>query len=694
MNLHDLKRKFLEISNAQKISALALTFLLTTTLTLGIYRLNHSNTDDRSGAASSPFKLYSIQNANDIANEDGSKALESPDPGCKSNTSSCANWIGNGEHADASYLGLRFTNLNIPANIKVTGAKILLTSTKDQWIDMSVKAFGESKVFPEPFSDMNRPSQRMLTSAFDSTPETQTNVATKKDDLITIDVTKSIRELFDSGNRTMVSFIIRGSSGPYARKYFYNFYVPAKSPKLQITYITNTDGTTPTPTALQPTQTPLPTPTSAVSPTAKPSATTSPTGSSGGVNLSMAMGLWSPNTKYDTCSKAVHDSYFVTGPDGKRYPTWHPPVDAKTGCSFGHEHGRDPKGSNLMTLINQTYGGIPFGFANEALDAYNPSLMRHEDHVGHKIEWENNVRMDKSVTNGGSDRAPTDIYCDFLMKVHQGTHSKDAFVNNLHEIEYFAQCTDGTKIASIKMASFGKAGEFDGGTVAGGQQIIKVPNATPVPPNTYSKGDRLIPTINKVNEYILVPDGKFSLFSNGLYEDWISANYLTTSDGRQLAYFDPHFAVFKPSRFYDPSQPDNLRRSIDVCYMKESNGDRARGGECDEVTDYRDGSTIAASERIPFDDPRSPFNGVTREFYFNQTDLQNSGGPTTWYTDPFGGNAKSAPFTGSIKQYLASVTSNRGFAFESQAIGKTRDYSCLAPDKPTASTCSKIHAPN
>ena len=54
---------------------------------------------------------------------------------------------------------------------------------------------------------------------------------------------------------------------------------------------------------------------------------------------SAAMGKWTPNPTYDTCSQAFHDSYFVVGPDGKRYPTWHPPVatDPANGrdCTFG-----------------------------------------------------------------------------------------------------------------------------------------------------------------------------------------------------------------------------------------------------------------------------------------------------------------------------------------------------------------------
>ena len=74
---------------------------------------------------------------------------------------------------------------------------------------------------------------------------------------------------------------------------------------------------------------------------------------------SAAFGLWTPGPG-DTCTKDIHDQYSVVGPDGKLYPTWHPPVDPATGCTFGHEHGRDPRGSNLYHQV----GAIPFGYAN------------------------------------------------------------------------------------------------------------------------------------------------------------------------------------------------------------------------------------------------------------------------------------------------------------------------------------------
>ena len=85
------------------------------------------------------------------------------------------------------------------------------------------------------------------------------------------------------------------------------------------------------------------------------------------------------------------------------------------------EHGRDPGGSALLADIEAQYGGVLFGFANQQLDEYNRAArhsdgMRHEDHVGHKIEWENDVEVFESTTNGGEGRRALDIRCDFLMR--------------------------------------------------------------------------------------------------------------------------------------------------------------------------------------------------------------------------------------------------------------------------------------
>src|SRR3989442_6679457 len=85
------------------------------------------------------------------------------------------------------------------------------------------------------------------------------------------------------------------------------------------------------------------------------------------IGFAVSYGIWTPGPR-DDCTAEVHNSYSVVGPDRKLYPTWHPPVDPVTGCSFGHDHGRDPRGSALYAEV----GPIPFGYANDQLDVYDP----------------------------------------------------------------------------------------------------------------------------------------------------------------------------------------------------------------------------------------------------------------------------------------------------------------------------------
>ena len=203
-----------------------------------------------------------------------------------------------------------------------------------------------------------------------------------------------------------------------------------------------------------------------------------------------SFGIWSPGGS-DSCSPELHNRYATVGPDGKKYPTWHPPVDPLTGCSFGHEHGRDPRGSNLYRDV----GDLPFGYANEQLDAANLGMQRHEDHVGHKVEWENDVRIRVS----GNAGAALEVSCDVLAKLHQGTHSKDAFTNNLHEINYHIKCTDRTELHVTMLSAIGRPGEFVsscGGTIQAG-------TATPANSPT-GGGHRRIPDANCILSRILV----------------------------------------------------------------------------------------------------------------------------------------------------------------------------------------------
>ncbi len=369
---------------------------------------------------------------------------------------------------------------------------------------------------------------------------------------------------------------------------------------------------------------------------------------------SVAYVTWNPGPG-DTCPVAVHNKYSTVGPDGKLYPTWHPPVDPETGCTFGHEHGRDPHGSHLYGSV----GDIPFGYANEQLDTWDPTGMRHEDHVGHKVEWENDVEMH---LDGIADAVLT-IKCDILVKLHQGTHSKDAFTNNLHELVYHIKCADGTELHVTTMNPIGRPGGFT--RTCDGARIEVGP---PTPANSpEGGGQRVIPDRNCVDRFVLVPAGQNSSFSNGLHESWQTSTSIRKDDGTTLVSFNPYFQVNFPSRFYDPSLADITGRPIAVCYETEANGDKARGGPCASSTNN---GTIPG---ITYNDPRSGFNGVSRFVDINSNRVDNSDGPEVWYTDPFGKHAKTSPFAGSIRQFI-SRTNNTAVPFNGPRLGDGRNY--------------------
>lgn len=366
-----------------------------------------------------------------------------------------------------------------------------------------------------------------------------------------------------------------------------------------------------------------------------------------------AFGLWRPATGGE-CPAEVHDAYSTVGEDGKRYPTWHPPVDPATGCSFGHEHGRDPRGSRLYTSV----GDLPFGYVNEQLDQSGLGIHRHEDHVGHKIEWENDVLVPLPAGTSGL----LEVRCDVLTKLHQGTHSRDAFANNLHELNYHIRCSEGTEMHIAMLAAIGRPGEFErtcGGTVTVGGAV---PANAPA-----GGGRRRIPHASCLEGRILRPLGSRSDYGV-LHESWETSNSIRTAQGRTLASFNPYFQVFRPSRYFDPAATDGVARPIALCYAVGPNGERAQGGECALSTDS---GRVAG---VTYDDARSRFNGVRRQVDINDNRLSNAGGPREWYTDAFGRNAQPTPFPGAIRQVLAPIRNDWGFDIRGPVVGGNRQY--------------------
>lgn len=393
---------------------------------------------------------------------------------------------------------------------------------------------------------------------------------------------------------------------------------------------------------------------------------------------------WTP-TAYDTCPKALHDQFTVVGPDGKRYPTWHPPttVDPATGetCTFGHEHGADPHESDLYDWVAEHFAapghpdeaGIPFGYVSEELVDYaaaNPdSPTRFEDHVGHKVEFVDDLRLlDRDGRYLYVEGTDTRVECDVLMKMHQGSHSADATMNNVHEVLYAARCNDGTELISTTMAGFGNANEFNRSCAPG--TVVDTGTASPYPD---FEGRRTIPDQGCIDQFVLVsPTGATDIWS--IYENWEIETTLTRPDGSVLAEYDPWLAVRNPSRYHRAGQP--VGRVLDAAWAV----DPADSG----VVNRQPWLTPAGVEPYEFRSPDSPFDGAQRDLYLRDTEVRNDGGPTRWYTDPWGGNASTTPFAGSICQLVSATDNSAQPELKRRLFGRDTDYGAG----------NGVHAPN
>ncbi|GEM_PF-372180 len=498
---------------------------------------------------------------------------------------------------------------------------------------------------------------------------------------------------------------------------------------------TPTIAATPTPTATastRPSATPgggISQPSATVRPTASPTPMPTMPGHGGGTSdtsdYSHAMFLWSPtgknkpNPKYDYCEDGTdvvkaHNEFYVIAPDGKRYPTWHRPVVVNPitnvgRCFFGHEHGRNPADSVLWPQVKQAYyydanrngqmdpeeerrAGIPFGYIAAQTEAWSAasglSVMRHEDHVGHKVDYANDetdiaTHQHDTLRNAGVvvanltnfPNGQTGARCFYLAAAHQGTSTNDAFTNNLHEVFYFADCRHSDprynqKISIGVMETFGRVGGFTEfmpmcGVERRSQpqdfQFLGTTTVNQGYPSETNGSDREIQTRRCIESGFLVPSGRFS---GNLYEAWPATLDIFDSNGRQLlGDVNLLFDVEDANRYFYPedmklrngyNNPDaglNIGYAMDLCY-ENFNGRAARGGPCEWTTNY------GQIRDIKWSDPRSAFRGINRGMYFKPAIVNNAGGPTTWYTDPFGRNGRTTPFAGSVRQQIESKNIN------------------------------------
>lgn len=122
-----------------------------------------------------------------------------------------------------------------------------------------------------------------------------------------------------------------------------------------------------------------------------------------------------------TCSQAIHDKYYVIGPDGKKYRTWHPAKDS-SGCTFGHEHGDDPRTS----VANSTLPA--FGYIGNLAGDVEP-------HSGFKI----------FVANAGTvnDEGRKAIHNTRIV-FHMGTGGVKRYTESHHSLIYDMTAGDGS----------------------------------------------------------------------------------------------------------------------------------------------------------------------------------------------------------------------------------------------------------
>jgi hypothetical protein len=260
------------------------------------------------------------------------------------------------------------------------------------------------------------------------------------------------------------------------------------------------------------------------------------------------------------------------------------------------------------------------------------------------------------------------VRCYYLAKPHQGTSTPDALSNNLHEVFYFANCWHSNsaynqKISTAVLQPFGKAGGFQKFMPLCGVERREDPQdyvnlgLTDMNRN-YPSGDgnREIISRDCIEKGFLVPQGQWS---GNMYEAWPASLSISRSNGTSLlSGINLLFDVEDANRYYDPSKPNKISYSMDLCYEEISGGRRARGGACEWATNYNSGPSVPVAQRIAWNSVKSGFRGLHRGMYFQPAVVNNAGGPEFWYSDPLGKNAQQTPFPGSVKQQITSKNLN------------------------------------
>jgi hypothetical protein len=154
------------------------------------------------------------------------------------------------------------------------------------------------------------------------------------------------------------------------------------------------------------------------------------------------------------CAAWVHGRYSVTI-GGRRWPTWHPPLDPRYGCAFGHEHGSSPRAFHF--------------FKRTGLPAFGPIgsfAASDEPHAGFKVFVTNDDRKGLA----------------WMMVLHQGSGSPRRGTVRHHSLETWVFRNRGHRLIAHTrvMADFGTPVPNCGpGRPRGGWRLLPTPACGP-----------------------------------------------------------------------------------------------------------------------------------------------------------------------------------------------------------------------
>lgn len=178
-------------------------------------------------AAGGPVTATYVVAAADDVNEDGAEF--SDDAGDL--------WLGNGSSSTASYLGLRFTGVTIPAGAIVTSAYVEVGVVATQWNQVTFEQAVEAAVDSAPFSAASRPSQRLLLTPrvpHSSNAQWLAGSRYALDGIQTL-VQAAVQQPGWAGRSLTV--VLRGTGGAWARKFIAGAERgAATAPRLIVTY--------------------------------------------------------------------------------------------------------------------------------------------------------------------------------------------------------------------------------------------------------------------------------------------------------------------------------------------------------------------------------------------------------------------------------------------------------------------------